>query len=129
MTSFGERLRNDAPVVIRHILERQTMQPDLIVLTVYKADVSYIPQAIRDYEQQRKVRIIIASENLRPHLKYYYAMLEYPGTPIITVDDDQRYAPELFDALYRRWQQYPQCVIANRCHLIRYRDGCPLPYG
>jgi hypothetical protein len=55
-------------------------------------------------------------------------MLEYPDIPIITVDDDQYYHPELFKELYSNWKKYPNCVIANRCHLIKYSGGRPLEY-
>lgn len=30
--------------------------------------------------------------------------------------------------LYLKWKQYPECIIANRCHLIKYFGGRPLPY-
>ena len=99
------------------------------MLTVYKDDVIYIPKKIRDYESQQKVRIIVSDVNLRPHLKYYHTMLEYPNSPIITIDDDQKYPAELFMQLYHKWQQHKNCVIANRCHLITYQDGRPLKYS
>lgn len=128
LTSFGDRLRHDAPIVITDILEKQILKPDLVVLTIYKDDARNIPERIRIYERQGKVRIIVSDINLRPHLKYYSAMIEYPETPVITIDDDQYYAPELFSSLYLKWQKHKDCVVANRCHLIKYHNGEALPY-
>lgn len=38
MTSFGDRLRKDAPIVINEILTKQTVKPDLIILSIFKED-------------------------------------------------------------------------------------------
>ena len=131
MTSFGKRLANDAPVVIREMLTTQTKKPDLIVLSVYRQDVPFIPESVRKYEREGKVEILVSDKNHRPHLKYYPAMKKHKDAVIITVDDDQHYRPDTIASLLEAHAAFPGCVCARRCHLIRYSlDGVtPLPYG
>ena len=117
LTSFKERLKNDAPKVIENFLKKQTRKPDRLILSVYKDDELLIPESIRKNPQ---VEIIVWPENLRPHLKYYPAMLKYPDEIIITIDDDQYYYPRLLEDLYNSYMKHPDCISAARCHCITF---------
>lgn len=121
MTSFGERLKKDAPIVIEHFLRTQTMKPERLVLTVYKDDEHLVPDKIR---RNKKVKVIVWPENLRPHLKYYPVMQQYPDDIIITIDDDQYYDKTLIEDLYNTYKKHPKYVAAARCHQITFHaDG------
>ena len=131
LTSFGERLKNDAPNVIREILTQQTIKPELVVLSIYKDDEQYVPDSILKLQRDGKVEIIVYDKNYRPHLKYYPAMMKYKDAVIITVDDDQHYYSKMIEDLYRTHVEYPNTVCACRCHRITYKeDGItPKNYG
>lgn len=117
LTSFKERLKKDAPKVIEYFLRKQTRKPDRLILSVYKDDEPLIPESVRKNPQ---VEIIVWQENLRPHLKYYPAMLKYPDEIIITIDDDQYYHPTLIEELYKSYTKHPDCISAARCHCITF---------
>lgn len=129
LTSFSDRLKNDAPQVIKEILTLQTIKPDLVVLSVYKDDEPLIPDSIRKLANDDKVEIIVSDKNYRPHLKYYPAMKKYKDAVIITVDDDQHYYNRMIEDLYETHVDYPNTVCACRCHRMTYhQDGRPKKY-
>jgi len=102
----------------------------LTVLTIYKDDIQNIPDDIRTLEKQGKVEIIIAEENLRPHLKYYYTMLKYQDDIIITIDDDNNYEKDCIAKLLQAYSRHPECVSSLRCHRILWdAKGKVLPYN
>ena len=78
----------------------------MVVLTIYKDDTQNIPDDIRTLEKQGKVEVIVVEENLRPHLKYYYAMQKYPDDIIITIDDDNIYEKDCIAKLMRVYLHY-----------------------
>lgn len=80
-------------------------------------------------ERKNQLEIIVWEENLRPHLKYYPAMLKFPEDIIITIDDDEHYKPDTIEKLLLSYNKHPNNVSALRCHMIK-RDAYkqPLPY-
>lgn len=89
-----------------------------IVLTLYKDDLQYIPDRLRDLVDVGLVELITAPVNLRCHLKYFYAMKKYRDVPIITIDDDSVYPPQMIPDLLAAMEKYPGCIIG--------RSGCLL---
>ncbi len=122
MTTYKPRLQKGGIVEhIKSLLMQDTKLRFKIAVTIYKDDLPYIPAEmmfmLRSY---KNMELIVADENLRPHLKYFYAMLKYRNLPIITVDDDVKYEKDLFQKLYNNYKKYPNCVSARRVHKIRY---------
>lgn len=129
LTSFGDRLRCDAPNVINNMLNRQLMRPQKVVLTIYKEDEDNIPISLKRLEEEKRLVILRSETNLRPHLKYFETMKKYRNEIIITVDDDEDYPIDLIYSLVNKWKSYKDCVVAGRCHMIKYDGtGSPLPY-
>lgn len=58
--------------------------------------------------------------NLKPHNKYYHAMLAFPEDIIITVDDDIIYPPNMIEVLMNTYIKYPHSVCARRVHLMTF---------
>ena len=125
LTSFGERLKHDAEIVIQNMMRIQSIRPDKIVLSIYKDDEKNLSQKLLDYERNGKIEIIRWEENLRPHLKYYPAMLRYPDCCIVTVDDDIIYSRDMLKNLLLSYRKNPECISAMRCHKIT-RDSSGL---
>jgi hypothetical protein len=67
--------------------------------------------------------IIIINKDLRPHNKYYYAMLKYPEYAIVTVDDDIIYSKNMLESLYNSYIDHPNIVSGRRGHLMRYKKN------
>ena len=132
MTTYKPRLQNGNIVNhVKSLLMQDTKLKFKLVITLYKDDVQYVPPELmfmlRSY---KNMELIVANENLRPHLKYFYAMLKYRNLPIITVDDDVHYENNLFQKLYDNYLKYPNCVSARRVHKIRYNySGAAINYN
>lgn len=62
--------------------------------------------------------IIRFSEDLKPHKKYYYPMMENPDCFIITVDDDVLYPENLVELLMDTAVKYPDTVVCTWGHRI-----------
>ena len=130
LTSFGERLKHDAEVVVQNMMRIQSIKPDKIVLSIYKEDEKNLSQRLLDYESKGKLEIIRWNENLRPHLKYYPAMLRYPDCCIVTVDDDIIYSRDMLKNLLLSYRKNPDAISAMRCHKIsRDTIGLPMKYN
>lgn len=104
-----------------------------IVLCLYEGEFpnreNDLPLDLSLLVQNNKLELLWCKENLRPHLKYYYTMLKYKDTPIITVDDDGLYSKESIEALMNLYKKNKKSVICNRAHLILTSNGQILPYN
>lgn len=130
LTSYGDRIQY-LPAVINS-LYRQTVQPYRIVVCLDVRDRDRLTSELSDYLSDPRVDLIWSDEpcgDLKPHKKYYYAMMKYRGHAVITVDDDSVYTPDLIESLTDAYMKNPSRVCARRVHLIRYSaDRKPLPY-
>lgn len=102
-TSFGQRFDAAAKMVF-NLLSRQTYKNIHIVMTVYKDDIANITENMRLLIDNDLIELIVADENLCPHLKYFYAMKKYKDKPIITVDDDRLTHPRLLEMLINKYE-------------------------
>lgn len=112
LTSYGRRLE-EVHHSIQSILNN-TMKPNKILLTVYKDDVEKAlnNNTLIDWIEKDIVTLLIAPENLKNHLKYWYAMRSFSDYPLITVDDDVEYPKNLVIKLYDAWKTNPSMVSA-----------------
>ena len=120
LTSFGDRLVNDAPVVVQKFIESQILQPKLILLVIENKDIDKCPKYFLDLEKSGKMLIMSTNCDYRSHLKYFFAMIHFKKENIVTIDDDQLYEGELIFNLFKQHLNYPDCVVANRCHRMKY---------
>lgn len=59
------------------------------------------------------VHIKWVKENTKSFKKVLYTMLDYPGIPVISADDDAEYSPDFANALYEMHVKHPHSVITN----------------
>lgn len=105
----------------------QSLQPNIIVLYVYKKDLP-LPESVLKYKKQGLL-VKYVDEDLKSHKKYFYAMQEYNDDILITVDDDMIYPSQLIERLINSYQRFPNTISAGRAHSIRLTDnGSLLPY-
>lgn len=128
LTSYKERIET-LPKVFDALLS-QTKKPDKIVLTVFKDDIQYLTDKVKNYFNFKKVELLVADKNLKPHLKYFYTMQKYRDYCIVTVDDDMIYSNDMLESLYNSYKRFPDVVSARRVHKIKKdAEGKILPYN
>lgn len=94
---------------------------------MFKDDV--FPSDFHDILRRFNVEIIYAECNLRPHLKYFYAMQKYGNCHVITVDDDTIYKETMIEDFLKAHESNPNAILCGRCHRIQWdSNGCTLPY-
>ena len=113
-----ERLAN-VPYFLFHSIFKHNYDYVKVVLTLYKDDVQHIPPKLKELIDLDLIELIIAEENLRCHLKYFYAMKKYREIPIITIDDDSIYPKEMIPDLLKNADKYPNTIIARSARHIR----------
>ena len=96
-------------------LKRQTLFINEIILFLTEEDNKSYNLNISEF------KIITVKENLRPHLKYFYAMQLFRDYAIINIDDDIKYSPDTFETLYNNYLDYPNIIVGRRSHYFKYR--------
>ena len=66
------------------------------------------------------VQIHFVEKNLKPHLKYFYAMKLYRDHAIITLDDDLGFANDTFESLFNAYIENPNIINGRRGNLMAY---------
>lgn len=99
-TSFPARIGN-VWLVIETLL-RQKVLPRKIVLYLSKhqfPNKESILAVLDQYVDLGVLSIKLVDEDIRSHKKYWYAVSEYPDSPLITVDDDIIYQSSFIEGL------------------------------
>lgn len=128
LTTFPARIEKVC-LTIESILQ-QKYPPDAIILWLYKGEFngkSLLPQRLLNLEK-RGLQIRFCEENLMPHKKYFYAMMEYPGTTVITVDDDIIYPPDMLSNLIETSNKYPDAICCSIARHINNGRTIMIPY-
>lgn len=113
------------PMVFESLLN-QTMKPWKIVVNMDDVDVENITPEIQKYLDLDMFELILSPDAIRPHKKYYYTMLKYRKNPIITVDDDMIYKPDMVQSLYQSYKEHPDCISAMETVLVGFHvNGTP----
>lgn len=122
LTTHSIRVAQVAKTAIFSILQN-TYKDVHIVLTLYKDDIKLIPNDLQLLIDNGLVELIIAEQDLGPHLKYFYAMQKYRENPVITIDDDVIYPETMIEKLVVNYKKHPECIIARRSFMITGRNG------
>ena len=117
LTSYPRRFYA-AHIAIKSMLY-QTCKADEIILYLNEEvkDIE-IPEELKNLKKYG-LQIEYRPHDIKPHKKYYYAMLEHPNDIIITIDDDVIYENTLIEKLYNSYKKYPTCVSAKRVHRMK----------
>lgn len=130
LTSYPKRIQNVHKVIKTLLI--QTLKPDEIIIWLSKEEFpgenEDLPKELTELCQYG-LKIRWVSGDLKSHKKYYYAMREFEGEIIITVDDDSYYNPEMIECLYNSYTSHPHAVSCTRANLIGKDDAGNLaPY-
>lgn len=109
-------------------LLRQSVQPERLILWISDAvEVRTLSPALQN--QVRRGLEIRPVPDIGPFTKIIPALREFPDHPVLTVDDDSMYEPDLFARLYAACEARPQFVHCHRAHVMHVdAEGWPRPY-
>lgn len=128
LTSFPARI--DRLWLVIETLMRQTYLPDKVILWLSEEQfpgLDVLPKLLLR-QQKKGLEIRLCKGDLRSHKKYYYALKEFPGDIVITVDDDVYYNSRLIEYLIDLHNEFPDCICCNRCSEINVKNGQVQPY-
>lgn len=127
LTSFPGRI-NDIWITIETIL-RQSVKPDKIILWLAEEQFpdKQLPESINRLIDRGLT--ICYCKDLRSHKKYYYSLLNYPESNIITLDDDLYYHKDVIKNVIELHKKFPGLIATNRAHKITVKRGKVNPYN
>ncbi len=122
LTSFPKRLDTLWMTIVS--LKNQTIKPSKIVLYLINEEVTsdLLPKSLVD-EIDDIFEIRFRSGKLRAHGKYHFAMIDFPESFIVTVDDDMIYPNDTIESLWDAHKKHPECVITNNTHQVLSENG------
>ena len=120
-TSFGQRFDDACKMV--YGLQNQTYKNFHLTMTIYSGDMKDITSNLQLLIDSNLLEIIIAPENLCPHLKYFYAMKKYWNKPIITLDDDRIYSSNTIETLVKKYESLNYKSIISNCAVKMTKHG------
>lgn len=129
LTSFPSRMKSLH--IVLDSLFKQTVVPKCIYL--YLAETQFngmdsIDKRILDF-QSKGLKIFFV-KNLYQYKKYVFLKDINKDVPIITVDDDVIYPPNMVEKLLEFHNKFPDAVVGNRVHQITYdAQGNVNPYN
>lgn len=121
LTSFPARI-DEVNFTIETIFA-QTVKADSITLwlTLKEFPEQKIPKSL-ELQKERGLKIEFIEDNLRSHLKYYYAFKNQKENLVITLDDDEFYPKNTISSLITAHKKYPSAIICNRGHKIIFKN-------
>lgn len=126
LTTIPSRL-NKVWLTIESLL-RQRKKPDKVILWLAEDEFKGI-EIPKILQKQRKRGLEIQyCKNLKSYKKFYYAMLKYPNSYVLVVDDDFIYSERLVSDMMDLSVYYPNSIICNRAHKIRTDKNKIFPY-
>ena len=129
LTTFPSRI-DKVWLTIASILH-QDVKPAKVILWLYEGEFkgkNSLPKKLLALER-RGLEIRFCNENLMPHKKYYYTILENPDACIITIDDDMFYPPGLIASLLKCHLRYPEAICCAITREIKLGNGVIRPYN
>ena len=75
-----------------------------------------LPRILKIFARLGLLSIHFVEENLRAYKKLFYALQAYPEHIIITIDDDQIYAPNTISLLLESYKKFPRAIHTHRAY-------------
>lgn len=123
LTSHSERVHY-LDAVVTGLLE-QSVYPTAVVVNL-PLGCDWVPQSDTSLPFALQVRHV---EDLGPATKLIPSLSLYPDLPIVTIDDDVEYRPELFAELLDAHRRYPTLRIAGLARVLPFlRRHAFIPY-
>ena len=122
LTSFPARIESVNEVI--DSLFEQSEIADRIILWLAESQFPNkeedLPEALLD--QTHHGLEIKWCDDIRSHKKYLYTMKENPDAIVVITDDDMIYDDQMLAYLYKSYMKYPNCISANRVHVMGFDE-------
>jgi len=127
LTTYGKRIQQVAYTI--ESIMAQTLKPERIVLWLDEKDASD-PLPVEIINQcGRGLTVVVTPDEIGPYKKLMPAMMAYPDSLIITVDDDCIYYNDLIERLVESYNRRPHAIHAARIHEMKpVGGGVFMPY-
>lgn len=126
LTSFPDRI-GTVWLTISSLLN-QTMKPKKVILWLAN-------EQFPDHKLPKNIKRLCKyglevkwCEDLKPHKKYYFTMLEYPNSVVVTADDDIFYPENHLEQLWDGHTRCPDAVVCTWSHVIEMEKKVCKPY-
>jgi hypothetical protein len=120
LTTYGKRL-SEVYLTIETIMQ-QTIKPNKIVLWLGDdAKKMDIPVTLKN--QQKRGLEIHYCEDIGSYTKLIPSLQKFPGSIIITIDDDCLYNFDIIENLYGAYKNNPSQIYALRLHRMKIRSS------
>lgn len=131
LTSFPARINYVSKVIQRMLI--QTVKPDEIILWLsieqFPQKENELPVSILELKKYG-VKIEWCKGDMKAYKKFLPVFKQYPDDLVIILDDDLIYHTDIVERLYRAHLQFPNAIIASRCHEIGMNEqGKISPYS
>ena len=120
LTSYGRRI-NSVCYAIESIMQ-QVKKANRIILWLGEKDFyGNIPCTLKS--QMARGLEIRKTRDIRSYTKIIPALLEFPQSVIITIDDDIMYDFDIIGNMIDSYLKKTKAISACRCHVIRYNSN------
>lgn len=122
LTTYPKRMKK-LPLVLESVF-RQTVRPSRVILWLAEDQFEDKDRIIDSYKGYINMGLEIRfCDDLKSHKKYYYSITENPDSIVITLDDDILYPEDLIEKLLLCYSENPDCIVAQRAHLMTYDNS------
>ena len=126
LTSWPPRERT-LPLVLLSMIE-QAVSPSVVHVWLSHNDQGMIKPRHKDFFAEHGVEFH-TTEDIVPHKKWLPLIEMGHESPFVIIDDDTYYPRNWFDALITEGIQFPEEIVAHRCHKIKANaNHMPGPY-
>lgn len=127
LTSYPGRIKKIHLCIFS--LLNQTVRPQKVILWLAASQFSQktvLPAELLELEQYGlEIRFC---EDIRSYKKIFYAAQEYKNYILVTADDDTLYPENWLEGLINTSNEYTDCVVCYRAHLLKRNNNKILPY-
>lgn len=130
LTSFPARIKT-VSYTIESVLE-QDCKPDKVVLWLAEPQ---FPNGEKDLPKRllrlKKfgLEICWTKGDIRSYKKLIPALVAFPESVIVTIDDDVYYPPTWLGRLYTSYISSPEKIHCHRGNVMKFHNGQPAPYN
>lgn len=128
LTSYGRRISDLVVFYTLVSILRQSLQPDKIILWIDKTkwNLDNIPRRLKSL-MEKGVEFEFC-DDIRSYTKLVPALEKYPGSVVITVDDDIIYSHDTVKKLYDQYLLHSNAICCMNPVELHTKNGFPCNY-
>lgn len=120
LTTYGQRIY-DVCLAIESIMQGSLLPNKLILWLGEEFEGKVLPRTLQS--QVKRGLEIKYTKDIGSYKKLIPALIQYPGSVIVTIDDDMMYTQEMLEGLLLSYMQNPTAIHANRIHEMTFDEN------